>query len=134
MDADETAAVAVVPLEGGLLGVGQDVAGGVQEDHGPELLQVRLVELPRVVGDLDRETAVAAELLDGRYPGRRGGVRAFGGPGEDEHLVLDAVAGGCRRGECWCGLCWRGLRRRGERRGGQGRRDERRATRVRRLR
>ena len=95
VDADEAAAVVEVALERFLLGVVQDVALGVQEHDRAVLLQMLLVELRCVVGHLDHESVLGAELPDlGDARVRRGELGAVGlGEDEDPELASRARVG-----------------------------------------
>ncbi len=66
VNAGEPAAALDVVLEGGLLGGVQDVARGRQEDHHGVLGEVVLGEGSGVLGGVDGEAVLLAELLDGR--------------------------------------------------------------------
>jgi hypothetical protein len=96
--ADVAAAVGDVALEGRLLGVVQDVAGGREPDDGLETGQVGGGELAGVSGGGDGETVLPPQFLDGRDPGGDGGMHEALGLVEDEHLVDRRLGGG--RGGC----------------------------------
>jgi hypothetical protein len=81
MDAGIAAAGLDVPLEGGLLGVGEEVAGRGEEDDDVVLREVGVVELRRVLGRVDLEVVVGAERLDRRDPLGDGVVAEAGGLG-----------------------------------------------------
>ena len=87
MDAGVTAAALDVALEGALLRVVEDLAGGGEEDDDVERRQVGVGELRRVLGGHDGEAVGRADLLDRRDAGRDGVVPEAAGPREDEHAV-----------------------------------------------
>lgn len=93
VDADEAAAPVDVFLQGALLGVVQDVAGGGEEDDGLVVGEVLRGEGGHVLGGGDGEVVLRAELLEGGDARRDGVVAESGGLGEDQDLV---GIGGCR--------------------------------------
>ncbi len=113
VDAQEAAALVEVGLERGLLGVVEHVPGRVEEDDRPVQLEVRGVELAGVVGDIDVEPVLGAELGDRADAGARRGMLLGRRLREDEHLVLDAAAVGRRR----CRRARRHAEQRGDERG-----------------
>jgi hypothetical protein len=84
VDADEAAAVAEVALERPLLRVGEDIAGGVQEDDRSVAGELLVDELVCFVSGLDRERPLLAEVADRLHAGRRRCVLLADGSREDE--------------------------------------------------
>jgi hypothetical protein len=89
VDAEVAVAGPDVALEGGLLRVVEDVAGGAEPDHGVVLGEVRVRERVGVLGGVDLEALPAAELADrGGAVGDAVGVPERGRLGEDEYAEL----------------------------------------------
>ena len=94
-DPDEAAAVAEVALERLLLPGVEQVARRVEEHDGAEAAELMVDEPGWLIGRLDGEVVVLAELLDGLEPGLgRGGPLLRTAP-EDQ----DPVVGRRRRGD-----------------------------------
>lgn len=68
VDARVTTSPLDVPLERALLGVVEDVTGGREEHHGVVPREVACGEGARVLGGVDRETALGPQLPYGRDP------------------------------------------------------------------
>ncbi len=93
VDAHEAAAGLDVALEGGLLvRRAHRVAGGRVEDDGLVLRQVGVSEQGAVLGHVDREVVLGAELLDGRDAVRNRVMPETRRLGEDEDLELRSAA------------------------------------------
>ncbi len=87
VDADEAAARSDVRLERRLLGLVQNVAGGVEEDHRLVTAQVGGGEVVAVLRGRHRETVGGAEVADGLDPCRDRVVPESGRLGEHEDVV-----------------------------------------------
>ncbi len=96
MDADPTATCLDVMLQGGLLlGVGEDVAGGVQKDDDLVLREIHVVKQRGIFGSVHREIIGGSEHLDSLDAVSDGGVAVAGGGGEDERFEPGGMGWKC---------------------------------------
>ena len=99
---DEPSPGSHLGLEGGLLGVVEDIAGRVEEDDHLVLAEVRRRESVGVLGGGDREAVGAAQITDGLDTNRNRVVPESGRLTEDQNVVggigRDRRAGGQQQG------------------------------------
>jgi len=98
MDAEEALAGSVPGLEGGLLRLVEDIAGGVQEDRRVESGEALGGELGGVLGGVEGKAVLGGEFPEAGDAIGDGGVAEPGGAGEDEDVegVGGGVGGGGR--------------------------------------